>query len=264
MAQTIRASAVAGRFYPADPGELRDMVDRYVAEARVEPRAAVTGLIAPHAGYVYSGAIAGSAYKLIEGAKVATVVLVGPSHHVAFAGVAVPSVGLFETPLGRIPIDRDLVERLLEMSQVVELDAAHAQEHSLEVHLPFLQRTLGAGFSLVPLVVGDASKTEVADVLEAAVGRPDTLLVVSTDLSHFLDYDTARARDAKTCCAIEEMRPDAIRSGDACGRLPVQGALELARRRGERVETLDVRSSGDTAGDRSRVVGYGSWVIVGK
>lgn len=263
MITTTRKAAVAGRFYPAEPAELSATVDALLGAAPPDARANLRGLIAPHAGFVYSGPVAATAYALIAGRQISTVVLVGPSHTVAFEGVAVPSVSAFETPLGRIALDGAVLRQLLKMPTVIEADEPHAREHSLEVHLPFLQRTLKPGFLLVPLVVGDAPPHKIADILEVALDGADRLLVVSTDLSHFLGYDAARMRDAKTSEAIAARRGDALGAGDACGRLPVQGALELARRRGDSIETLDLRSSGDTAGDRARVVGYGSWAILG-
>ncbi len=186
--------------------------------------------------------------------------LLGPAHRVPVAGLAAPDAGAFATPLGEIPLDAAALERLLELPQVDVLDAAHAFEHSLEVHLPFLQTVLG-GFSLVPLVVGDARPEEVAQVLEAVWNGPETLIVVSSDLSHYQDYATAQRMDAATARAIEALQPEDIRYDDACGRVPIQGLLVAARRKGLRARTLDVRNSGDTAGPRDAVVGYGAWAF---
>jgi AmmeMemoRadiSam system protein B len=257
----IRKPAVAGRFYPSDPAELRAAVRGFLDAADVvgpAPKA----IIAPHAGYVYSGPVAASAYRLLEGARdhVSRVVLLGPAHRARFDGLALHSAEAFATPLGIVPVDRAAVARIAHLPQVVVLDEAHDMEHSLEVQLPFLQEALGS-FSLVPLAVGDATPAEVDEVLEALWGGPETLLVVSSDLSHYYDYDTARALDERTSRAIEGLRFEDIRGGDACGRVPITGLLSAARRRGLRAETIDLRSSGDTAGPRGQVVGYGAYVF---
>jgi hypothetical protein len=219
-------------------------------------------IIAPHAGYVYSGPVAASVYARLAPARgvVTRVVLVGPSHRVPLDGLALPDATAFATPLGRIELDRESMNRALELPQVRVLHAAHELEHSLEVQLPFLQVVLG-DFSLVPLVAGDASATEVAEVLDALWGGDETLVVVSSDLSHYHDYATARKLDAATTRAIETLDAAALGRDDACGRVPIRGLLELARARGLSPVTLDVRSSGDTAGPRDSVVGYGSWAF---
>ena len=257
---TYRPAAVAGSFYPRDPGALQAEVDRYLSEAAPGP--APKAIIAPHAGYVYSGPVAASAYGRVASLRgtVTRVVLAGPCHRVAVRGLALSSADAFETPLGRVPVDRAACDQVVGLPQVSTVDATHAQEHSLEVQLPFLQRTLGA-VSVVPLVVGEAADAEVAEVLEALWGGPETLVVISTDLSHFLDYRAARALDAQTCEAIEALDGEGLAHRTACGRVLVRGLLALARRRRLRVETLDLRSSGDTAGDRARVVGYGAWAF---
>jgi AmmeMemoRadiSam system protein B len=258
---TVRHPAVAGLFYPDGSAALRSEVERLLGGA---PRPAETpkALIVPHAGYVYSGPVAASAYAALGALRgtISRVVLLGPCHRVAVRGLAAPSVDAFVTPLGQVPLDRTALERVLALPQVVERDDVHAEEHSLEVHLPFLQVALG-DFRLVPLAVGDATPEQVAEVLDALWGGPETLLVVSTDLSHYYDYARARALDAETCRAIEELRPEALGSESACGRYPLRGLLVVARRRGMHVRTLDLRSSGDTAGPRDRVVGYGAWLV---
>lgn len=253
-------------FYPADPEELRRTVDGYLQAALARqddltepPRA----IIAPHAGYVYSGPVAASAYaRLIPFRdRFRRVVLLGPSHRVPFRGLATSSATHFQTPLGVIPVDRATVEALeARFPQVIRLDEAHALEHSLEVHLPFLQEALDS-FVLVPLVVGDATAGEVSEVLESLWGDPHTLFVISSDLSHYHDYETARRLDAATARAIEQREPEAIGFEQACGRIPVTGLLDLARRHDLHVHTLDLRNSGDTAGPRDQVVGYGAWVV---
>jgi AmmeMemoRadiSam system protein B len=262
----VRMPAVAGLFYPSDPGELRESVGHCLAQARQRlsegPVAVPKALIVPHAGYVYSGPVAASAYVLIEGARdrIRRVVLLGPSHRVAFRGLALSSAERFTTPLGDVWLDTQGAEALGRLAQVRVLDAAHAEEHSLEVQLPFLQEILGA-FRLLPLVAGDATADEVAEVIEAVWGGEETLVLVSSDLSHYYDYGTARALDEATTRAIEALHPDALGEESACGRVPVRGLLLAARRRALAARTLDLRSSGDTAGDRRRVVGYGAYAF---
>ena len=257
---SVRHPAVAGMFYPEDPNALRDMVEEYLAQASTEmppPKA----LIAPHAGYVYSGPIAASAYARLRNARepIERVVLLGPAHRVGFYGLALSSAEYFETPLGRIPLDREAIEQLVGLSDVFVYDPAHAQEHSLEVHLPFLQVTLG-DFRLVPIVVGSATDEEVASVIEA-LWKPRTLIVVSSDLSHYLDYNSAREIDRRTSSAIESLEGKMIGHNNACGFIPVRGLLTVARRHGLSVATVDLRNSGDTAGPREQVVGYGAYVF---
>lgn len=258
----IRRPAVAGAFYPADPRQLRAMVEGLLAAANADgpvPKA----IIAPHAGFIYSGPIAASAYARLRPAAgcITRVVLMGPSHRVPFRGLAVTSAEAYASPLGQVAIDRAAVDRLCGLPGVGVLDAAHGPEHSLEVHLPFLQVVL-AEFSLIPIVAGQAAPEAVAAVLQAAWGGPETLIVISSDLSHYLDYATAQAMDAATCKAIEALDSDAIGGEQACGRVPVAGLLSLARQRHLTVQTLDVRNSGDTAGPRSGVVGYGAWAFL--
>jgi MEMO1 family protein len=256
-----RRPAVAGLFYPSDPSELKRVVDGYLAEANPEdtpPKA----LIAPHAGYIYSGSIAARAYATLAPvrATVTRVVLLGPAHRVPVRGLAASSAARFDTPLGPVDLDRKAIDLALMLPQVRLMDEAHALEHSLEVQLPFLQEALDH-FSLVPFVVGNASPAEVAEVLELLWDGPETLIVVSSDLSHYYDYATARRLDAATTAAIETLRPQDIGYEQACGRVPVNGLLELARRRGLQARTLDLRNSGDTAGSRDQVVGYGAYVF---
>ncbi len=257
----IRPPAVAGMFYPAEHNELRRMVDLYLDEAEdagVQPRA----VIGPHAGYVYSGPIAGSAYKQIEHHRdlIHRVVLLGPSHHVPLLGLAASGAEAFETPLGVVPVDREAVKSILELPLVRVMDSAHENEHSLETHLPFLQTVLKA-FSIVPLVVGDAEPEEVSEVIDRFADQSDTLIAISSDLSHYHDYDSAFRLDQATSRAIEDLNPDAIHYEHACGRIPVQGLLLSARRNGFSARTVDLRNSGDTAGPRDRVVGYGAYVF---
>ena len=248
-------------FYPADAAVLQHEVDALLAAA--EPVATIPkAIVVPHAGYIYSGAVAASAYKAVERAagEIRRVVLLGPSHRVAISGLALPASDCFTTPLGEIRIDSQAVELLRDLPQVRIFDDAHILEHSLEVQLPFLQRVLEQ-FTLVPLVVGDASAAEVAEVLERLWNGPETLIVISSDLSHYHDYSTAQRLDRATCQAIETLQPEQIGYHDACGRNPLVGLLLTARRHGLKATTLDLRNSGDTAGPRDQVVGYGAWIF---
>jgi AmmeMemoRadiSam system protein B len=225
--------------------------------------AAPKAIVAPHAGYIYSGPIAATAYRRIEARwpEIERVVLIGPSHRVPLDGLAVAGVDAFATPHGEVPIDRQARDAVAVLPDVVVDDVPHADEHSLEVHLPFLQHLLTRPWSVVPIVVGRAPALEVADVLASVWGGPETLVVVSTDLSHYHDYPTAAALDRRTADAIVAREVDKIDPADACGAHPLRGLLELTRRAGLEVELLDLRSSGDTAGDRTKVVGYGAFAV---
>ncbi len=262
MTQIIRRPAVAGMFYPADPAELNQLVDNMLAEAKSVDTPAPKAIIVPHAGYIYSGPVAATAYRRLKALapQISRVILLGPSHRVPFYGVAASSATEFATPLGLIPLDRTLIDTLVDKHEVKLLDEAHSMEHSLEVHLPFLQKTLG-NFSLVPLVVGDARPDDVAKVLETCWGGDETLIVISSDLSHYHDYTTAQKMDRATSHAIEALEPESIHYDDACGRNPVNGLLQLARKKGMHAHTIDLRNSGDTAGPRDQVVGYGAYII---
>ena len=261
IAPNIRAPAVAGAFYPAGADALSAQVDQDV-RAAVSPHGVPKAIIAPHAGYVYSGPIAGTAYATLTPARdaIRRVVLLGPSHRVAFRGLAAPSAEGFLTPLGVVPVDREALDAVLKLPQVAVLDEAHEQEHGLEVHLPFLQRVLGS-FALVPLVVGHASPEEIDQVLDLLWGGPETLIVVSSDLSHYQEYGAARRLDAAASSAIETLRGDQLADNQACGHQPVRGLLRRARKLDLRATTLDLRNSGDTAGGHDRVVGYGAYVL---
>jgi MEMO1 family protein len=258
----IRPAAVAGTFYPADPAALSGNLEALLgsAQAQLPPHAASPkAIIAPHAGYIYSGAVAASVYaRVAKGAThIRRVILLGPAHRVALRGLALPGVQAFETPLGRVPIDQQGIDAISALPQVVVNAAAHALEHSIEVHLPFLQSLLGP-FTLLPLVVGHASAEEVSQVLDRVWGGADTLIVVSSDLSHYLAYHQAQSADRDTANAILNRRAD-LDSHQACGAAPVNGLLLAASRRGLTPQLHDLRNSGDTAGDRSRVVGYASF-----
>lgn len=258
----IREPAVAGQFYPAAPGELRAAVAALLDEAPAADGPPPKALIAPHAGYVYSGPVAARAYARLRPHRdrYRRVVLVGPSHRVVVPGLALSGADVFRTPAGDVPVDTEAVA-LLKRHGVPTSRAAHAREHSLEVHLPFLQAVLG-DFTLVPLVVGNAEPGEVAAVLDLLWDGAETLVVVSSDLSHYLSYEDASRRDAATCRAIESIDPARIDYDDACGAAPIRGLLVTAKRRNLQLTTLDLRNSGDTAGGTNRVVGYGAWMLV--
>lgn len=251
-----RPAAVAGMFYPAEPQALRETVRALLAGAPAAGAAAPKALIVPHAGYIYSGAVAARAYAqaAVVAGRVRRVVLLGPAHRVPVRGLALPDAARFSTPLGDVDIDAAAVAALRGLPQVVQSARAHEHEHALEVQLPFLQSILGA-FTLVPLVVGDATAAEVAEVLDVLWGGDETLIVVSSDLSHYLPYADAQRVDHATVDAM--LRLDhSLDPAQACGAVPVNGLLLTARRRGLTPALLDLRNSGDTAGDRGRVVGY--------
>lgn len=248
---SLRPPAVAGAFYPADPDELTGMLDTMLAEARPTARpAAPAALIVPHAGYVYSGSTAARGYVLVEESDVERVVLLGPTHRVSVSGLALPSVEAFATPLGQVRVEHDATH----LPQVVIDDAPHAMEHSLEVHLPFVQRVLG-DVPVVPFAVGWASPAEVAEVIDACWGGPETLVLISSDLSHYLPYEQARQVDEATLRQI--LAADGpITPGQACGSGGINGLLHLIGKRRLRPTLVAACNSGDTAGDRRRVVGY--------
>ena len=256
-----RAPAVAGMFYPGDPDALRVAVRSYLDHAPRSTGRAPKALIVPHAGYAYSGPIAASAYATLAGASgtIRRVVLAGPTPRVAVVGIAIPSSIGFDTPLGRIPLDAAMLDRLAQLPGVGVSDQAHRLEHSLEVQLPFLQMTLDS-FELVPLAVGMASAELVAKVLETAWGGPETLIVVSTDLSHYHPYEEARRIDGATSAQLALLAGN-ITGEQACGCHALNGLLLAAARRGMTERTLDVRNSGDTSGDRAAVVGYGAFAL---
>ena len=264
----VRPPAVAGSFYPSSPDQLQALVQECLAAtARPWPDAPPPpgpprAIVVPHAGLVYSGPIAATAYlrAAAHADAISRVVLLGPSHRVAFAGIAASSADAFATPLGLVTVDRAMVDEAVRHRAAFISDEAHAAEHSLEVQLPFL-RTLLPEARLAPFVVGDATPDEVAHQLSLAWDEPGTLVVISTDLSHYHHYQEATELDRRTAAHIVALRPDRISGRDACGSRPLRGLLLEARRRHLRVEQLDLRSSGDTAGDRDRVVGYGAFAI---
>lgn len=265
-ATAIRPPAVAGSFYPGDAASLNDDVAVCLAVSPAPTFCAGTAgtlkaIIVPHAGYIYSGGTAGKAYaRLIPLAgRIRRVVLLGPCHRVSVRGLAAPTVSAFATPLGSVPLDRAALDALADLPQIVASDAAHAQEHSLEVQLPFLQAVLGS-FDLVPLAVGQTGAAEVAQVIDRLWGGPETLIVISSDLSHFHGYAEAQKIDHATAnhiLALEQLNS----FEQACGALPINGLLAVAQRRGMRIERVAQCNSGDTAGDRARVVGYASFAL---
>lgn len=260
--RSTRPPAVAGMFYP---GEANTLAADLAEMLKSVPPASTIGmpkaLIVPHAGYIYSGPVAASAYALLsaQAANIERVVLFGPCHRVAVRGLAVPTVDTFASPLGVIPLDTAVLTAALRLPQVLSHDGAHAQEHSLEVQLPFLQAVLGE-FRLAPFAVGFASPEEVAEVMELLWGGPETLFVISSDLSHFHPHAEAQRRDRKSADDILNLQLLADHE-QACGATPINGLLEVARRRQLRPHLLDLRNSGDTAGDKSRVVGYASFAF---
>ncbi len=276
--QEVRQTAVAGSFYPADAEKLRHQIDQLLEEARGAASGTVPdsvdsarashhdtigplALIAPHAGYIYSGATAASAFDTLArvAAGIHRVVVIGPSHFVPFTGVALPEATVFRTPFGDLELDAEGVGALRELPQIVTLAEPHRREHAVEVELPFLQTVLD-DFSIVPLVTGAASAGQVAEILEI-LWDDHTLVVVSSDLSHFHDYDTARRLDAATAQIIVSGGPHELGEGSACGRLAIQGLKITSGRRGMDISLLDLRNSGDTAGPPNEVVGYGAFRV---
>ncbi len=260
---SVRPAAVAGMFYPAAPRELAREVDDMLAHSATSGLAPgfPKALIVPHAGYVYSGSVAAEAYDRLRPARgiVRRVVLLGPCHRVPVRGLALPEASAFATPLGQVPIDREAIESLAGLPQVVVSRAVHAEEHALEVQLPFLQRVLGE-FSLVPLAVGAATPEQVAEVIDRLWGGAETLIVISSDLSHYHPYAEACAIDRGTAEAILDYSTE-IDHEQACGATPIAGMLLAAKRHRLKVELLDLRNSGDTAGGRGRVVGYAAFAF---
>ncbi len=259
MSEKIRLPAVAGVFYPSDPDKLllavRGFLDR-TEGGIVSPKA----IIVPHAGYTYSGVVAATAYAHLQPREITRVVLIGPAHRVMLTGLAVPESTTWETPLGDVPIDLEALEKVSVFPQVSYSERAHLEEHSLEVQLPFLQEVLG-DFQLIPLLVGDVSSEEVADVLDALWGGPETLIVVSSDLSHYKPYDEAVKIDQIVALAIANLDVRGLDDDNACGLVPIAGLVHLAQQRGLRAELLDLHNSGDTAGSKDQVVGYGAFAF---
>ena len=267
----IRSPAVAGSFYPDNASDLASMVQDYLDDCDTpKPDKKPVALIVPHAGYIYCGAIAASAYSLLIPFKeqISRVILLGPSHRVPLVGIATSSANAFQTPLGTIPLDKETILQLNRLPFVQCNNEAHYYEHSLEVQLPFLQKILG-NFSLVPLVIGQIEEQQISELLESIIHKEkaqndNTLILISSDLSHYLDYDRAKRCDHLTCKAIETLTPHHIHYEQACGRSGIAGMLLSAKKHQLQTKTLDLRNSGDTAGSKDRVVGYGAWAFFHK
>lgn len=262
-ASVVRPPAVAGAFYPADPAKLSTDIRQLLGHSAAPvPRLGwPKALVLPHAGYIYSGAVAAAGYAAWRAGRgaIARVILIGPTHRVPLRGVALAGADFFATPLGRVPVDREAEALLADLQFVVTSPRAHALEHALEVHLPFLQEVLGA-FTVVPLAVGEATPDEVAHILERLWGGPETVIALSTDLSHFHTQREAQRLDAHTAERVLALRHD-IEPNEACGARPLNGLLLAAQRRGLVIHKLMQCTSGDTAGDLKRVVGYGSFAL---
>lgn len=256
---TVRRPAVAGMFYPGTPNELRSVVEDLLRGAPAAGRPAPKAVIAPHAGYVYSGPTAAVAFQALAGLPLERVIVLGPAHRVPVRGLALPGADAFATPLGEVQIDAEGARAVSGLPQVTTFPEAHAPEHSLEVELPFLQ-VLFPGVPVLPIVVGDADGEEVAEVLDRVWGGPETAVVISSDLSHYLPYEVARRVDRETAEEILALEGP-LHSRQACGAGPINGLMVAARRRGMMPRLLDLRNSGDTAGDRGRVVGYGAFAF---
>jgi AmmeMemoRadiSam system protein B len=258
--RNVRPAAVAGLFYPGESHDLSATIERLLGEPR-SSRTSPKVLVVPHAGYLYSGAVASQAYRALGSAahRVGRVVLLGPSHHIGFHGLALPAAQAFATPLGLMPVETAAIRRSRELAAVVVSNAPHALEHSLEVQLPFLQRLTPAA-QIVPIVAGDATPSEVEALIDALWGDDETLIIISSDLSHYQSYSVARAIDSETARAICQGRED-LSGNRACGCVVLNGFGRTVRRRGLHAELLDLRNSGDTAGDRQRVVGYGAFAF---
>lgn len=259
---SIKQPAVAGFFYPDSPAELRSQVQGFLEEGRPGRIKNPKALIAPHAGYIYSGATAGHAYAQLESIAeiIQHVVILAPSHHLAFPGIGYCSAELFQTPLGCLRVNHKAISLISTLPQVQQVSEAFEKEHSLEVQLPFLQVVLGE-FKITPLLVSDANSAEVAEVLERLWGGSETLIIISSDLSHYLDYESAQELDQEATHAIEQLAPDALSYRHACGCTPVSGLLIAAHNHHLNVTTLDLRNSGDTAGSHDQVVGYGAYAF---
>ena len=257
---TVRPAAVAGRFYPQTPDLLRKQTSELLGSAPDARISHPKALIAPHAGYAYSGPLAGRAFAMLaqRAPFVTRVVVIGPAHYVPFRGIAIPTVESFETPLGRVPLDGDALSEVSALPFVVRTDKPHEPEHAIEVELPFLQLVLQR-FTLVPLLVGDADPKQVAEAVGRLWGGPETIIVISSDLSHFHDYRTAQRLDLATAAAIEQGDWKQIRPLHACGSLAIAGLLQQTAVHGLTVRRVGLCNSGDMGGPQQRVVGYGAW-----
>ncbi|MDC0357229.1 AmmeMemoRadiSam system protein B [Oligoflexia bacterium] len=258
--EKVRKAAVSGTFYSDNPLELKRSVQGFIGQGKVV-RKFPKAVIVPHAGYIYSGKTAGVIYALLKEAvgRVRRVVLVGPAHRVAVSGIAASDHAFFETPLGRMKVDRSAVEQVLTLPYAITSDEAHQEEHCLEVQLPFLQEVFGE-ISIVPLLAGQLTPVQMAEVFELLNGE-DTIFVVSSDLSHFLDYESALAIDTETSEAIQGLAYEELKGAQACGAIPIKGLLYFARKHGFEAELVELTNSGETTGDYNRVVGYGGYAF---
>ncbi len=263
MGDKVRAAAVAGQFYTGGGDALRREVDELLEAAPKPDEPAPKAIIAPHAGFMFSGRVAATAYAcfLPAGGRIRRVVILGPSHFVPIRGLAASSAGWFETPLGQLRVDRPGLDTALDFPSVEINDAAHAREHSIETQLPFIQRVLGDDVTIVPLVVGDATPSTVGRVLAAIWGDDETAIAISSDLSHFHDDHNARHLDKATARAIEGLRGSELGPGNACGFLPVAGLLWNAEQTAATVHTLQLATSADAGAPPDRVVGYGAFTL---
>lgn len=261
--ENIRPTAVAGLFYPDNPDVLNDMLSQQLEFAPLAPKQhRPKAIIVPHAGYIYSGEVAASVYQYLKPVRqiIKRVVIIGPSHRVGFNGLALSSADSFATPLGNIPLDHNSQDKLLFINGLHMFNQAHATEHSIEVQLPFLQKLLD-DFCIVPIVAGNASPKQVSQVISTLWGGAETLIIISSDLSHFHDYQTAQRLDKATSQAIIALDYEAIHSENACGCVGVNGLLKFAQVRKLIPSIIDLKNSGDTAGSKESVVGYGAYLF---
>ncbi len=260
MSLIHRQAAVAGQFYPIEAMALSSEIEYYLNNASNLEVHHPKAIIAPHAGYIYSGAIAASGYTQLQNrsTSITNIIILGPAHRVAFNGIATSSARYFDTPLGSVELNQSLIKKLSDLHFIQCHDEAHRNEHSIEVQLPFLQSILGK-FTIVPLLIGDCDSNDVSTVLNLLWGGSETFIIISSDLSHFHSYDTATKNDDLTSQAILKLQPEKIHYSDACGRTPINGLLKIAQTKKLKASILDVRNSGDTAGDKTRVVGYGAY-----
>lgn len=263
---TIRQPVVAGMFYPENPEQLKTTIKNFLNEAQSHSHLETPkAIIAPHAGYVYSGSIAASAYACLKNVKtkISNVILLAPAHYYAFHGIATTSANFYATPLGSIKVDQKKIQELTQEFKFFNIcEEAFTYEHAVEVHLPFLQTTLGNNFSLIPLIVGSCPIQAVESILNNLWNGAETLIVVSSDLSHYHDFETAKQRDKKTTDLILQLNAKAITPEDACGAAPIRGLLSIAQKKNLKAKIIDLRNSGETAGDKNRVVGYGAFHFV--
>jgi AmmeMemoRadiSam system protein B len=263
MMNITRSAAVSGLFYPDEPQILRDTIDTLLSQSAIKEQSTqVKAIIAPHAGYQYSGLTAARVYKQLQTLRdrIQRVVLLGPSHRVAFEGMALTEADFFETPLGQIKVNKDDYPQLLAMENMFVFEQAHVAEHCIEVQLPFLQRILN-NFTIIPIVVGIADPHSVSNIIESLWGGDETLFVISSDLSHYQSYESAQQTDNETSRAILDLDFNAIQPNNACGCMAVNGLLNFAHRHPLTVKLIDQCNSGDTAGDKDKVVGYGSYLF---